>query len=239
MGGSSAAPGWWSEPGNGLEMRDFDFFSGDLGSSITTLSASNHTCGRPNHATSWYSSTLEFVLYLQNNVMCKDSKLVIKTFTSGSQLQYLKHTNTHCWCVLFTSVVADFGQKGHTSELNDSFPMFHSPPRRQVYRSLQEWLTESVHDDQSLHFCIPVSTETCLLSEASGFLSPSAGSTSTCVMYSFNVSDTQKRGQIQTFISTARTSIAERQTWWNGLSQPGRAALAGNERQPTAGFLNG
>lgn len=52
---------------------------------------------------------------------------------------------------------------------------------------------DSLHDVQSLHFHTPVLTETCLLSEASGSLSPSAGSTTTCVMYSFNVSDTQKK----------------------------------------------
>lgn len=54
-------------------------------------------------------------------------------FISGSQLQYLK---LHIAVVLFPSVVADFGQKGHTSQLNYPFLTFHSPPRRQVYKSL-------------------------------------------------------------------------------------------------------
>lgn len=38
--------------------------------------------------------------------------------------------------------------------------------------------------------------KTCLLSEPSGFLSPTAGSTTTCVMYSFRVSERHGRERL-------------------------------------------
>lgn len=82
--------------------------------------------------------------------------------------------------------------------------------------------------------------KTCLLSEASGSLSPTAGSTTTCVMYSFRVSGRFNRERI---INTVEImTIYENQlkmmyTWRHSLSQHWWTALAGDQSHSAAGFL--
>lgn len=157
-------------------------------------------------------------------------------FISALILQYLK---LHIADMYYSSVLRQTLGK---SEANDPFLTFHWPPRRRVYCSLRRSDSQTACMMLSLYISITLLTEpACWVKPLDSCPPQRAPQPPVWCTASTSLTHRNKGGEKnknQRFISIPRASIKKRHTWWNGLSDPRRAALAGDKCQPAAGFLS-